>query len=114
MMEETRDMINPRRVFERDLPEQLSGFQIREVQIQFAERVAQIISDKTAGVFEAGTGAGKTLAYLVPAFLSGERIVVSTATRNLQDQLFFKDLPMLQALFPDKRVALPKNNPRKG
>ena len=48
---------------------------------------------------EAGTGTGKTLAYLVPAMLSGKRVVVSTGTKNLQEQLFFKDIPFLQQHF---------------
>src|SRR5713226_5908144 len=50
-------------------------------------------------IAEAGTGTGKTLAYLVPAILSGQRIVVSTGTKNLQEQLFFKDIPFLQQHF---------------
>src|SRR6185295_11569748 len=60
-------------------------------------------------VAEAGTGTGKTLAYLVPAILSGRRVVVSTATKALQEQIFTKDLPMLQAhLGVPVRAALMK------
>lgn len=51
-------------------------------------------------IVEAGTGTGKTLAYLVPAILSGKRIIISTGTKNLQEQLFFKDIPFLEQLFP--------------
>jgi len=47
-------------------------------------------------IVEAGTGTGKTLAYLVPAILSGRRVVISTGTKNLQEQLFFKDIPFLE------------------
>jgi ATP-dependent DNA helicase DinG len=50
-------------------------------------------------IVEAGTGTGKTLAYLVPAILSGKRVVISTGTKNLQEQLFFKDIPFLEQLF---------------
>ena len=51
-------------------------------------------------IVEAGTGTGKTLAYLVPAILSGKRVVISTGTKNLQEQLFFKDIPFLEKHFP--------------
>ncbi len=51
-------------------------------------------------IVEAGTGTGKTLAYLVPAILSGKRVVISTGTKNLQEQLFFKDIPFLEQFFP--------------
>ncbi len=51
------------------------------------------LADKKHLIVEAGTGTGKTLAYLVPAILSGKRIVISTGTKNLQEQLYFKDIP---------------------
>ena len=57
--------------------------------------VAQAIESKSALVAEAGTGVGKTFAYLVPLLLSGKRALVSTATKSLQDQLFLRDLPRL-------------------
>ena len=60
------------------------------------------------GIFEAGTGTGKTLSYLVPAFIASGSVIISTGTKNLQDQLFQKDLPVLQKMFPEKRVALLK------
>ncbi|HXB67538.1 MAG TPA: helicase C-terminal domain-containing protein [Candidatus Acidoferrales bacterium] len=65
-----------------------------------AEAVESALADKRHLIVEAGTGTGKTLAYLVPALLSGKRIVVSTGTKNLQEQLFFKDVPFLQKHFP--------------
>jgi ATP-dependent DNA helicase DinG len=68
----------------------------REVQLRLAEAVAQAIENRDALVAEAGTGVGKTYAYLVPALLSGLRVLVSTATKNLQDQLFHRDLPRLR------------------
>ena len=61
-----------------------------------AEAVEQALSEKKHLIVEAGTGTGKTLAYLVPAILSGKRVVISTGTKNLQEQLFFKDIPFLQ------------------
>ena len=64
-----------------------------------AEAVESAIKDRKHLIVEAGTGTGKTLAYLVPALLSGRRIVVSTGTKNLQEQLFFKDVPFLQQHF---------------
>ena len=67
----------------------------REVQIRMALEVAAAIDGQRALVAEAGTGVGKTFAYLVPALLSGARVLVSTATKSLQDQLFLRDLPRL-------------------
>jgi ATP-dependent DNA helicase DinG len=71
------------------------GGEARPGQIEMAERVAESIRDGRHLVVRAGTGTGKTLAYLVPAVLSGQRVVVATATRALQDQLAGKDLPFL-------------------
>lgn len=70
-------------------------FQPRDGQTQMAIAVAQTITEGGALVVEAGTGVGKTFAYLVPALLSGERVLLSTATKALQDQLFARDLPRL-------------------
>ncbi len=74
----------------------LVGYEPREAQRQMATAVADTISSGGVLLAEAGTGTGKTLAYLVPAILSGERVLVSTGTKNLQEQIFFKDLPILQ------------------
>ena len=68
----------------------------REVQVRMALAVALAIEDKSALVAEAGTGVGKTFAYLVPTLLSGARALISTATKSLQDQLFLRDLPRLR------------------
>ena len=75
--------------------EKLTTFAPRDAQIQMAEAVEQALAEGQSLVVEAGTGIGKTLAYLVPALLSGERVIVSTGTKTLQDQLFFRDLPMV-------------------
>ena len=81
----------------------------REVQLRMAIAVAEAIEQRSALVVEAGTGVGKTFAYLVPTLLSGARALVSTATKNLQDQLFLRDLPRLrQALQIPVRIALLK------
>jgi ATP-dependent DNA helicase DinG len=74
----------------------LPGGEVRTGQAEMAEAVGVAIATKRHLAVQAGTGTGKTLAYLVPAVLSGERTVVATATKNLQDQLAGKDLPFLQ------------------
>ena len=81
----------------------------REGQTQMAMAVAQTIEAGGALVVEAGTGVGKTFAYLVPTLLSGERVLLSTATKALQDQLFSRDLPLLaEVLGLPVRMALLK------
>jgi len=75
------------------------NYEFRPGQVEMAEAVEAALADKRHLIVEAGTGTGKTLAYLVPALLSGKRIVVSTGTKNLQEQLFFKDVPFLQRHF---------------
>src|SRR5690349_23139836 len=61
-----------------------------------AEAVSRVIDETGTLLAEAGTGTGKTLAYLVPAILSRQRVLVSTGTKNLQEQIYFKDLPVLE------------------
>src|SRR5262245_53616297 len=75
----------------------LDGYEPRPSQLQMAERVAEALADRRPLIVEAGTGTGKTLAYLVPAILSGLKVVISTGTKNLQEQIFRKDIPLLQA-----------------
>jgi len=77
------------------LSECLSGFAPRPEQLAMAGEVADAILTGHDLVVEAGTGTGKTVAYLVPALLSGQRVIISTGTRTLQDQLYHRDLPML-------------------
>ena len=72
------------------------NYEFRAGQLEMAEAVESALTDKRHLIVEAGTGTGKTLAYLVPAILSGKRVVVSTGTKNLQEQLFFKDIPFLE------------------
>ena len=91
------------------LAEHEDGFVEREVQQQLAQAVAQAIDDRATLVAEAGTGVGKTFAYLVPVLLSQRRAIVSTATKSLQDQLFLRDIPRLRdALQLPVSVALLK------
>ncbi len=87
----------------------LTDFKVRRQQLRMAERIAAALRSRETLAVEAGTGTGKTFAYLVPALLSGARILISTGTRTLQDQLFSKDLPLVAAaLGRPARVALLK------
>jgi ATP-dependent DNA helicase DinG len=74
----------------------VEGYERREGQVEMAAAVADVIENGGTLIAEAGTGTGKTLAYLIPAILSGQRVLVSTGTKNLQEQIFFKDLPSLR------------------
>ncbi|HEX6465143.1 MAG TPA: ATP-dependent DNA helicase [Vicinamibacterales bacterium] len=74
----------------------LDGFEARPAQLEMAAAVADVFDGGGILLAEAGTGTGKTLAYLVPAILSRERVLVSTGTKNLQEQIYFKDLPVLK------------------
>ncbi|MEP7271058.1 MAG: ATP-dependent DNA helicase [Acidobacteriota bacterium] len=77
-------------------------FEFRPGQLAMAEAVSNALAAKRHLLVEAGTGIGKTLAYLVPAVATGRRIIISTGTKNLQEQLFFKDIPFLQSILPRK------------
>ena len=82
------------------LAEAHPNYEFRPGQLEMALAVEKALHDKRHQIVEAGTGTGKTLAYLVPALLSGKRIVISTGTKNLQEQLFYKDIPFLEQFFP--------------
>ena len=85
------------------------GYRPRHQQLAMAEQIAAAMADNRVLVAEAGTGTGKTYAYLVPAMLSGGKVIVSTGTRNLQDQLFARDIPTIRkALKSPIKVALLK------
>lgn len=87
----------------------ISGFAPRQAQQNMAESVNQCLQNADILIAEAGTGVGKTFAYLVPALMSGQRVIVSTGTRHLQDQLYHRDLPRMQkALGIGLRTALLK------
>ena len=74
----------------------LDGFTVRPQQQQLAQTIAEVLSNDDSLVCEAGTGTGKTFAYLVPVLLSGKRVIISTGTKHLQDQLYYKDLPIVR------------------
>lgn len=85
------------------------GYEFRPSQLEMAELIEEAFRTKQHAVIEAGTGTGKTLAYLIPAIRTGRRVVISTATKSLQEQLFQKDIPFLQRHFaPNLKVAVVK------
>ena len=87
----------------------VEGFAYRAQQAEMAQAVATALDERGLLIAEAGTGTGKTFAYLVPALLSGRKVIVSTGTRNLQDQLYLRDLPRLRSVMAaPARVALLK------
>src|SRR5579864_3974526 len=86
-----RDVLGP----DSPLAHTMAGWELREGQLAMAESVERALEEEHHLFVEAGTGTGKTLAYLVPAILSGRKVVVSTATRALQEQIFVSDLPMV-------------------
>ncbi len=86
-----RELLGPDGPLARALP----GYEAREAQLSMADAVERALAGERHLVCEAGTGTGKTLAYLVPAILSGKKVVVSTATKALQEQIVTKDLPLL-------------------
>ncbi|HKD52229.1 MAG TPA: ATP-dependent DNA helicase, partial [Candidatus Acidoferrum sp.] len=86
-----------------------SDYEYRAAQLEMAELVHDAFESHHHAIVEAGTGTGKTLAYLIPAICSGRRVVISTATKSLQEQLFQKDIPFLQKHFaPNLKVAVMK------
>jgi ATP-dependent DNA helicase DinG len=103
-----REVLGPGSALSRELP----GYEDRPGQLAMAEAVEDALSHERPLFVEAGTGTGKTLAYLVPAILSGKKVVVSTATRALQEQIFAKDLPIVRSILAplgiDFKAALMK------
>jgi ATP-dependent DNA helicase DinG len=97
--------------FGRDGPlaKAIPGFRVRNQQLEMAQAVAEAIEKQEMLIVEAGTGTGKTFAYLVPALLAGGKVIISTGTKTLQDQLFYRDLPAVrEALSAPVTVALLK------
>jgi ATP-dependent DNA helicase DinG len=100
------NIFGPGGALERCMPD---GYEHRASQLEMAELVEAAFTEKHHLIVEAGTGTGKTLAYLIPAIRSGRRVVISTATKSLQEQLFEKDIPFLQKHFaPKLKVAVMK------
>jgi ATP-dependent DNA helicase DinG len=84
------------------------AYEYRRGQLEMAKAVEAAIEEKRHLIVEAGTGTGKTMAYLVPALRSGKRVIISTGTKNLQEQLFYKDVPFLKQYFGDMKVCYMK------
>jgi ATP-dependent DNA helicase DinG len=102
---EVSELLGPEGPLAQTLPE----FELRESQVEMAAAVANVFREGGELLVEAGTGTGKTLAYLIPAVLSGRRVVISTGTKNLQEQLFYKDIPLVRkALRKDFSACLMK------
>jgi ATP-dependent DNA helicase DinG len=77
------------------------AYEFRRGQLQMARPWKQALEQKRHLIVEAGTGTGKTLAYLLPVIRSGKRVIISTGTKNLQEQLFYKDVPFWSRPFPN-------------
>lgn len=104
-MKRARELLGPGGAFSAEL----EGYEPRPGQLEAAEAVERVLDGDGVLLCEAGTGTGKTLAYLVPALLSGRKVVISTATKALQDQIAERDLPLVQrVLGTDARVAVMK------
>ena len=99
------DIFGPGGLLEKSHP----GYEYRSSQLEMAKMVDEAFQKRQHAIIEAGTGTGKTLAYLIPAIRSGRRVVISTATKSLQEQLYQKDVPFLQKHFaPELKVAVMK------
>jgi ATP-dependent DNA helicase DinG len=83
-------------------------YEYRPGQLEMAKAVERALTERRHLIVEAGTGTGKTLAYLLPALRTGQRVIVSTGTKALQDQLFFRDIPFLETLLGSLRVCYMK------
>ncbi len=83
-------------------------YEYRPGQLEMAKAVERALTERRHLIVEAGTGTGKTLAYLLPALRTGQRVIVSTGTKALQDQLFFRDIPFLETLLGELRVCYMK------
>lgn len=104
-MQSAAELLGPDGPLARRLP----GYEARPAQLEMARAVESALSAERVLICEAGTGTGKSLAYLVPALLSGKKVIVSTATRALEEQIFWKDLPLIErALGIPVRAALMK------
>src|SRR5205809_6969581 len=80
------------------LEQRLEDYEYRPSQVRMAEAVRRALEEQSHVIIEAGTGTGKTLAYLLPALFHGRRVLVSTGTKTLQDQIFYKDIPLLETI----------------
>jgi ATP-dependent DNA helicase DinG len=83
-------------------------YEYRPGQLEMAKAVEKALAERRHLIVEAGTGTGKTLAYLLPALRTGQRVIISTGTKALQDQLYFRDIPFLESLLGELRVCYMK------
>ncbi len=90
------------------LARSLLPYEYRPGQLEMAKAVERALAERRHLIVEAGTGTGKTLAYLLPALRTGQRVIVSTGTKALQDQLYFRDVPFLESLLGELRVCYMK------
>ncbi len=89
--------------------DQIPGFCSRKSQVEMAQLIAESIENRESQIIEASTGIGKSFAYLVPVFLCDKKVVISTGTKNLQDQLYFKDVPLIRkTIVTARKTALLK------
>ena len=88
------------------LSQAIAGFTPRESQQKMAEAIERTLKLDAQLIVEAGTGTGKTFGYLVPLFLSQKKTIISTGTKNLQDQLFYKDIPIIKKIFSSLRRCI--------
>jgi ATP-dependent DNA helicase DinG len=103
----SKSSLNLKAIFGEDglLARSLPYYEYRPGQIEMSEVIAEGLQQGRHVIVEAGTGVGKTLAYLIPAILSGKKVVISTGTKNLQEQLYLKDIPFLEKYLPVKFKA---------
>src|SRR5271168_5343291 len=83
-------------------------YEFRRGQLEMAQAVERALEENRHLIVEAGTGTGKTLAYLLPALRTGRKVIISTGTKALQDQLYSRDIPFLESLVGDLRVCYMK------
>ncbi|MBS2004462.1 MAG: DEAD/DEAH box helicase family protein [Cyanobacteria bacterium SZAS LIN-5] len=104
-MDEERSAFSVEDIFAR-LADKLPGYEARPQQLELAHLIERAFATQSTGIFEAGTGTGKSLAALIPALLSGKKVVVSTNTISLQEQYINKDIPALKQMLPFKFDAV--------
>ena len=90
------------------LAQEIPNFVARKQQLDMAKAIEKSVCNKEISFYEAGTGTGKSFAYLVPLLLSGLKVIISTGTKTLQDQLFLQDLPLVGKFFPLHRITILK------
>ena len=91
------------------IKQEIADFRTRQSQLEMSRLIDKGIENGESHLIEASTGIGKTFAYLVPVFLSKKKVVISTGTKNLQDQLFYKDIPLIKRIIVNsKKTALLK------